>query len=133
MGLIRIWYEQIKPIIIFVIVGISVWLVVANIMESHRVNDIAGTLERVDGDLVAANKLIGSVISDFSGIEEGIVRIEATSDHLQKLERDLELTSDRLEKAILGLGDTSTESGILADRLYRISRELAGRGEKDSQ
>lgn len=124
-------YEKIKPYLSFALAICIVWLVVSNILGTHQRHDDRATLAGVVESQLESREYIRSVISDLSLIEEGVAGIEESVDELRLISDRIGISVSALEEASLRSGDESTESGILADRLFRVNRELAERYQTD--
>ena len=133
MDWIRTWYEKIKPFFGIILLGFLVYAVVTGVLGRNRQDEYARTLESTVRDLGVVSNELGGVVSDISELKGGIEGIAGTARDLRELGSELRSTSDRLETAILDLGDQSTEAGLKADRLYRISREIAAREQEDTK
>jgi len=127
MEWIRICYEKIKPFLIPAVLVLIVFIMVRDIVGSNRYDEQQRAFQRTVESLDLVSSELGGIVSDISELTSGISDLKGTSDLLKSGIDDLSATSERLETSILSLGDTSTESGLNADRLYRISRELAKR------
>ena len=133
MGWMKILYEKFKPYFGIIVIGFIAYSVVSGILGTHRQDEYTRTLKSTIGNLKLVSDELGGVISNVSSLEEGISGLTETTRDLRELGTELRDTSNRLEKSILELGDESTESGLKADRLYRISRELAKRESENSE
>lgn len=130
MDWIRSLYEKIKPFGWLAVMLLVCASLVTNIMGARRGNDNRATIERIYETVDDARRSIGDLLSDLSDVQGGIDGLEESVDELRRVQDELGSTVSRIEEASLLSGDQSTESGILADRLYRVNRELAERLEK---
>lgn len=126
-------YEKIKPYLFIALLGLGIWSFTGNILGSRIANDNRRSFERLNANFTSLEGDINGILSDVSDIAEGISGIKGTSEEFERIQLDLEKSIVRLEQSILAVGDESTESGILADRLYRISRELGKRYETNTE
>lgn len=133
MAWIRSLYEKIKPYLWIPILLFVGYTMVSDIMGANRFDEQQRAFERTIDDLKLVRGELRDGLSDVSDIKEGVAGVAETARDLRDLGAELRGTSDRLDSIILGLGDSSTESGLYADRLYRISRELAEREQETEE
>lgn len=124
-------YEKIKPYISLALAVCVIWLVVSNILGTRQRNDDKATVAGIVESQLESREYIRSVVSDLSLIKEGVTGIEESVDELRLISDGIGVSVSALEDASLRSGDESTESGILADRLFRVNRELRERYQAD--
>lgn len=127
MEWIRNLYEKVKPFIGIILIGLLIAIGIGTIRNARGINEYRATTERIVDSLVETRGYLGEVISGLSDLEAGHDEVIGTVRDLQRISSDIVITVNAIEERSLAIGDTSTESGIVADRLYRVNRELAER------
>ncbi len=130
MAWIRSLYEKIKPYWPLAVIAMLGFIVFSNIVACTQPDDNARTAQRILDNQLESREHIRDVLSTVSEIETGVEGIEDNVNGLRELYSELGSAIPRIEESGLLVGDLGTEGGILADRLYRINRELAKRLEE---
>jgi len=131
MDSIRSLYEKVKPYWRIPVVIMLIFIVVSNFVGGSKGHDYEGTVERLVESQRETNRHLGDIVSGLSTLETGLAGLGDTVSDLQRLQLELTETTNRIELRSFAIGDSSLESGIVADRLYRVNRELAKRLEED--
>lgn len=130
MDWMRNLYEKVKPYWWIPVAVCVCWLMVSDILQFTNRNVDTGTVERLLESQREVSGHIDDLISGLSSVEGRLDGIGDTVSNLQRLQSELAETTERIESRSFAIGDSSTESGIVADRLYRVNRELAKRLEE---
>ncbi len=128
MGSIRSWYEKIRDYFFIGLIVLGISLVA--ILGHRSKNDYSGTVDRILESQLELSRSLGDLVSGLSDLEGRLNSIDETVDDIRDIQSGIDSTVKRLEEGSYKIGDSSTDLGITADRLYRVNRELKTRFEE---
>ncbi len=128
MGSIRSWYEEIRDYFFIGLIVLGISLVA--ILGHRSKNDYSGTVDRILESQLELSRSLGDLVSGLSDLEGRLNSIDETVDDIRDIQSGIDSTVKRLEEGSYKIGDSSTDLGITADRLYRVNRELKTRFEE---
>ncbi len=128
MGSIRSWYERIRDYFFIGLIVLGISLVA--ILGHRSKNDYSGTVDRILESQLELSRSLGDLVSGLSDLEGRLNSIDETVDDIRDIQSGIDSTVKRLEEGSYKIGDSSTDLGITADRLYRVNRELKTRFEE---